>query len=910
MVTDSLAVLLLSASLHTAGDHAALYQGRIEQGLNSAQWMSTPYYPDKEFRKGDVSYDGIIYKDVSLRYDAFHQNLVVVAPKRPFVIIPAQDKVDYFVLDDKKFVRMNDAYYCLEEEGEGYDVYRNYNMVRDIDVSYNGFQFHSLRLVEKYYIATSDSLLIPFKKRKNLDKSLAKLDKLRAKGIKIEPRNVAKEEYSPRELPSDIYNELDIRTELPSYMSFKEGGQPEYEPLEETYTVEADGFSDLDPLSESHTLREVEVIGFMQKLDVAQTGVEAFRPALLKNIPLAMGEADVMKMATMLPGVNTMGEMSSGLNVRGGASDQNLMLYNGNTIYNPMHMFGLFSTLNTDMVAETELYKGGIPSQYGGRLSSVMNVRGKYADKRSWHGSLTLGLVTSKGALEIPIVKDKVSLLVGGRTTYSDWMLKMIPEDSGYKNGKAGFWDLGATLSANLAQGHNLIVSGYYSHDRFSFTQYDHYAYANQNASIEWKGRFSEKSSNSLSFGYDHYDYLNDDKQSEFVANRLSYAINQFFVKDKFVYELTEQHKLSTGFDLLRYDINPGTYAPLGNSHISTSQLDHDKAIEGGVYIEDEYNPNDKLKITGGFRFSAFHNARENKEKAYYSPEVRLSASYLVGENSSIKVGANNMTQYIHKVSNTAIMSPTDTWTLSNSFIKPQKGWQFSTGYFNQSEDGTYEFSVEAYYKTMNNYLTYGSGAQLIMNPNLEDDVIATQGRSYGIELQVRKLLGKFTGWINYTFSRSKLRQKTGEEGTILLNRGNWFPAECDMPHALKVVTNYKFTRRFSLSLNADYATGRPTTLPAGQFYDSGHEGYIPYYTERNGYRIPDYFRMDGSFNIEPTHHLTAIAHHMFSIGVYNILGRRNVYSVYYEYYKGKPQGYSLSVFGAPIPYFSYSLKF
>jgi hypothetical protein len=288
---------------------------------------------------------------------------------------------------------------------------------------------------------------------------------------------------------------------------------------------------------------------------------------------------------------------------------------------------------------------------------------------------------------------------------------------------------------------------------------------------------------------------------------------------------------------------------------------------------------------------------------------MRLSASYTLTPNSSIKAGFNTMHQYIHKVSNTVIMSPTDTWILSNAAIKPQSGWQAATGYYLQTENRKFELSAELYYKQMSNYLTWRSAGQLVMNPNLENDVIAAKGRAYGIEVMLRKPIGKLNGWLSYTYSRTFLRQNDKNLAQVI-NEGDWFPADCDRPHEFKFVGNYKITRRFSFSLNLDYSTGRPTTIPAGQYYNRQKQRYEPYYTRRNGHRIPDYFRMDASFNIEPTHHQTKKTHSWFSIGVYNMLGRRNAYSVYYESGKGRIQGYKLSIFGAPIPFVSYNIKF
>ena len=295
--------------------------------------------------------------------------------------------------------------------------------------------------------------------------------------------------------------------------------------------------------------------------------------------------------------------------------------------------------------------------------------------------------------------------------------------------------------------------------------------------------------------------------------------------------------------------------------------------------------------------------------KTYHSPEFRLSGRYAIKDNLSLKAGFNTMTQYIHKVSNTTIMSPTDIWKLSDLNVKPQHGWQATTGVYYETEDKDYELSAEVYYKQMKDYLSYRNSGVLLMNENLERDVISTNGKAYGVELQVKKPFGKLNGWLNYTFSRTFLRQED-ERVATRVNNGDWFPSEYDRPHEFKAVLNYKFTERYSFSGNFNYATGRPTTLPVGKYFNHSLNRYLPYYTERNSYRIPDYVRCDLAFNIEPTHKLTSFLHTSFSIGVYNALGRKNAYNIYYVTEGDRIQGYKLSVFGSAIPYVSLNIRF
>ena len=683
-------------------------------------------------------------------------------------------------------------------------------------------------------------------------------------------------------------------------------------------------------------LEEVLVMGGrVEAVKSTTLGMEKIKPALLKNIPTAMGEVDILKMVQALPGIKTVGEASSGFNVRGGATDQNLMLLNGGTIYNPTHLFGFFTAFNSDMVSDVEIYKSSIPSQYGGRISSVLNITGKEANKEKFVGVAGIGLLTSKLNLEIPLWKERTSLLLSGRTTYSDWMLGMLPEKSGYKDGKAGFYDIGATFSHTFNLKNKLNIYGYYSRDRFAFNENEKYGYGNMNVSAHWRSILNDRLIANFSAGYDHYDYKNDETVEASQAARLSFAINQYFAKANFNWEL-EKHKLNFGASTLLYNVRSGTYEPLGeSSRVAFDELQRDKALESAVYLGDEWDVTPKFSVNAGIRYSMFNvlgprnyftyqsgtlpsagmivdtvQVTGNKVfKTYHGPEFRISGRYAFNDDFSVKIGFNTMRQYIHKVSNTSIMSPTDTWKLSDVNIKPQQGWQLAGGIYYNTPDRMWEFTLEGYYKKMKDYLDYRGGAKLLMNHHLETDVISTEGYAYGIELEAKKTKGKLNGWINYTYSRTFLRQN---DKRIIrpVNNGDWYPTEYDKPHDFKLVGNYKFTRRYSLSLNMDYSTGRPTTIPAGQYYDQKLNAYQPYYTDRNSYRVPDYFRVDLSFNVEASHHLTLATHSSISFGIYNLTGRKNVYSIYYVVENKKIQGYKMSIFGAPIPFVTYNIKF
>ncbi len=688
---------------------------------------------------------------------------------------------------------------------------------------------------------------------------------------------------------------------------------------------------------ESHMLDEVSVTsGRIQNVKGTQIGMEKLQIAKIKNIPMALGEVDVLKAIQALPGVKTVGEASSGFNVRGGATDQNLILLNDGTIYNPNHLFGFFAAFSSDMVKEAEIYKSSIPSRYGGRISSVLDIIGKEANKEKFTGSAGIGLVTSKLNLEIPIIKERSSLLLSGRTTYSDWILKTLPKKSGYNDGKAGFYDLGLVYSHRLNDKNNLNVYGYYSHDRFSFNENEKYGYTNFNGSVKLRSVLNDKLVGYFSAGADHYDYSNTETVEPATAFNLSFDINQFFVKADFVYTPHEKHKFDFGFKSMLYNINSGIYKPVGSeSLVRYDALQKDKALETAFYVGDEWEITPDLSLNAGLRYSVFNalGPRQyfkyqdgslpfettiadtvqvgagNILKTYHGPELRLSARYVLNNNLSVKAGFNTMQQYIHKMSNTAIMSPTDTWKLSDYNIKPQRGWQLAGGIYLNSPSDMWEYSLEGYYKRMNDYLDYRSKATLLMNHHIETDVITTEGYAYGIEFSIKKTTGKLNGWMNYTYSRTFLRQ-SDKLISNPVNDGNWYPTEYDKPHDFKFVGNYKFTQRYSVSVNLDYSTGRPVTVPAGQYYDRNAQAMRVYYMDRNSYRIPDYFRTDISFNIEPSHKLTLLTHSSISIGVYNVTARKNVYSIYYVSEKGQIKGYQMSIFGAPIPFVTYNIRF
>ena len=636
-----------------------------------------------------------------------------------------------------------------------------------------------------------------------------------------------------------------------------------------------------------------------------EMGVEKVSVKTMTKIPSAFGEGDVIKAVLTLPGVKSVGEASGGFNVRGGSADQNLILFNGSTIYNPTHLFGIFSAFNPDIVSNVELYKSSIPAEYGGRVSSVLRVDSKDGDMQKWKGSAGIGVLTSRLQVEGPIVKGKTSINAGGRITYSDWILKQM-KNSAYGGGSAGFQDANLGITHRFDANNTLQVYGYYANDRFSFGGDTTFRYKNANASLVWKHR-TEKGRLQINAGYDHYTSRLSAHEWAGGAYDMDTYIRQAYLRADRKRTLNSYHELSWGVHLTHYILDPGIMNPYGNeSIVQARSLPRENAEEPALYVSDTWKPSDELSLDGGIRLSAFYAF---KDQAFYVglPDVRLAAKYSPAENLSFKVGANTLTQYIHLISNTSAVSPMDTWKLSDADIRPTWGWQAAGGaYWTELNTGI-DFSAELYFKNTRNALDYRPGAQLSMNPNLAEDLLPVFGRSYGVELMAKKTTGKITGWLSYTYSRAHLKEMQ-DRGNETIANGGWYNAPYDKPHEFKLVTNFALTHRYSFSVNVDYSTGRPVTVPVGMYYFGGK--WRMAYLERNSFRIPDYFRTDVAFNIDPGHYLKAAFHTTITVGVYNVTGRKNPYSVFFKNTTGQAKGYMLSVFATQIPYLNLNILF
>ena len=666
-----------------------------------------------------------------------------------------------------------------------------------------------------------------------------------------------------------------------------------------------------------------EIISGLTKLDVKN----------IKTIPLVLGERDVLKVATTLPGISKAGEGSSGYNVRGGKEDQNLILLDGAVIYNPSHFFGLFSALNPFSIGEVNIYKGNIPAEFGGRLSSVFDLKTKNANKTKITGEASIGPVTSNVSLEIPIVKEKASLLVGVRGAYSNWILKLL-DDKEVSKSSASFYDFIAKYDHKINEKNDLSVTGYYSKDDFSISSDSLFSYTNRLVSLKWNTEINKKNQGSLQLTNSNYSFNILYDGNAINDFDLGYNLNEIELKLKVKYLHSKDLSFDYGVAGKLYNINPGEKNPLGDSSILLpNKLPKEKALESAAFISAKYNVNDDLAINAGIRYVNYSFLGDISQrtyldgvpkseatiddvlfydknevvKTYGGPEARISARYFVTPNVSIKGSYSNMYQYIHTLSNNTTASPIDTWKLSDLNIEPQKAQQYSFGLFTNFNDNLYEVSLEGYYKDIDNVLDYKVGAELLLNSTLETEVLQGKGKSYGLEFLLKKSKGDLNGWIGYTYSKSliKLDSPFPEE---VINKGRYFPANFDKPHDFSLVSNFKFTKRFSASMNFVYQTGRPVTYPIGSYFQNGQE--IVVYSDRNKFRIPDYYRLDLSFNVEGNHKIKKLAHSFWNISVYNVLGRNNPYSVFFVTEDGEINAKQASIFSIPIPTITYNLKF
>lgn len=663
-----------------------------------------------------------------------------------------------------------------------------------------------------------------------------------------------------------------------------------------------------------------------------QMGFEKLSIKKVSQLPTVMGERDIVKIALLLPGVETIGEGSVGFNVRGSPADQNIFYVNDAVICNPSHLFGFFSSFNADALNEFSLSKSNIPIKYGGRLSSVFDISVKKGNPDQFSARGGISPITTNIMAEGPLVKNHSSYLLSLRSTYSDWIFKLIKDEEISKS-QAYFGDGLLNLSWKLNPKNELNFFTYYSYDDAKIASLTNNTYTNFGSSLNWKHYFKQKHSLDLSFTKSDFAY--DDINTDISINgyQQSYQLGHTELKGILKLNLNEDHQTIFGVNSILYEVNRGDFLPADEtSLIEHISFEPEKGLESAIFAGDTWEVFPFLEVYAGIRFNhyrylgpktvyeyVFNNPLtpqniidtlffgKNQTITYHNGlDYRASIRYMLSENLSVKASYNRLHQYIFLLSNTIAISPTDRWKLSDYHIDPLVGDQFAIGFYSDFPNSLIEASVETYYKTNKNLVEYKDGAELIVNEIPETEIVQGSLKAYGIELMLKKPYGKLNGWVNYAYSRALVEvdnEVTGEQN----NFGIPYPANYDKPHSFNLVLNYKKSKRLTFSGTIVYSTGRPITYPAALYFLDGQE--ITHYSLRNEYRLPDYFRVDASISLEGNLKAKKFAHGSWMLSVYNLTGRKNAYSVYFKSNNGILQGYKLSVFGFPIFSITYNFK-
>ncbi|PIB27836.1 TonB-dependent receptor [Maribacter sp. 4G9] len=694
---------------------------------------------------------------------------------------------------------------------------------------------------------------------------------------------------------------------------------------------------------EAEQLQEVVVTENVEKLDIRkpQMSVNTLSVGTIKKIPVILGEADVIKSILLLPGVTNAGEGASGFNVRGGSVDQNLILLDEAIIFNSSHLFGFFSVFNPDAIKDIKLYKGGIPARYGGRVSSVLDIFQKEGNSKEFKMNGGIGAVASRLLLEGPIIKDKAAFLIGGRASYAHLFLPLFDLDN-----TAYFYDLNTKLNYRINENNNILLSGYFGRDVFGISDSFVNTYGNAVGNFRWNHLFSDKLFSNLSLIYSDYYY---GLKLDFVGFNWNSGIRNFNVKYDLKHYLNDKLQVNYGLNNIYYQFNPGKIEPSNeNSGILEEQLIQKYANEFAAYVDLEHRLTDNLSLGYGLRFSYFNrlgqdeiNVYANNNPVNFDPllsiyqeadpislatpgrneslakftnwEPRVSMSYTLTEDSSIKTSYTRLAQYLHLLSNTASPTPLDVWTPSGPFVKPQLLDQYALGYFKSFKNDDYSLETEVFYKDVQNRIDYIDGANLIANNSIEQVILNGEARAYGLELLFRKNEGKFQGWLAYTLSKSEQRTpgrsisgaNTVETG---INNGNWYNTPFDKTHDISLFASYDLNEKWSFNTNFVYQTGQPTNYPVGQFEFQGLT--VPYYGQRNEQRLPDYNRLDISASLTPRKNKNRKIKGEWVFSIYNVYNRRNAASINFRRNDdtGANEAVRTSIFGI-VPAVTYNFK-
>ncbi len=695
-------------------------------------------------------------------------------------------------------------------------------------------------------------------------------------------------------------------------------------------------------ISESgEELREVVITDNKGKINIKspEMSVNKLSISTIKKMPVVLGEVDVLKSILLLPGVTNAGEGASGFNVRGGGADQNLILLDEATIFNSSHVFGFFSVFNPDAIKDLKLYKGGIPARFGGRASSVLDIYQKDGSSKDFHVNGGIGIVSSRLLVEGPIVKDKGSFLIGGRGSYVHLFLK-LSEDN--KDNSAYFYDLNAKFSYKLNDNNSLYLSGYFGRDVFSLNKSFTNIYGNSTLNLRWNHLYSDKLFSNLSLIYSDYYYGLD---LDYVGFKWDSGIKNYNIKYDFKHYISDKFKLNYGVSGIYYEFNPGTIIPsTSESGINPDQLDKKYAFEPSIYLDAENQLSKKITVAYGLRYSLFYrlgsstiNYYDNNSPVVFDPDMqiyekgtptstkyfgknkviqdynnlepRLSVSYQLNDDQSIKASYNRMAQYLQLISNTSSPTPLDVWMPSDNYIKPQIADQVALGYFRNIKDGAYSLEVESFYKKIQNRLDYIDGADLIANNAIEQVILNGRMRAYGLEVMVKKNEGKFNGWVSYTLSKSQQQTpgRTPEETGI--NNGEWYSSAYDKTHNLAITSAYNLNEKWSFGANFVLQSGQPVTYPNGQYEYLGIT--VPSYGLRNENRLPAYHHLDVSATLTPRKNKDRNWKAEWVFSIYNLYNRSNAASINFRQNSdtGLNEAVRLSIFGI-VPAVSYNFKF
>ena len=675
--------------------------------------------------------------------------------------------------------------------------------------------------------------------------------------------------------------------------------------------------------SRSTSLKEV-VIGAEKKNDNItnpEMGVEKLDVKQIAAIPVLFGEKDILKTLQLLPGIESAGDGNSGFYVRGGGSDQNLILLDEAPVYDASHLLGFFSVFNSDAIKDVTVYKGDEPAQYGGRLSSVLDIKMNDGNDQNYIISGGIGLIASRISIEGPIVKHKGSFIICARRTYADLFLK-LSSDSNLNQSSLYFYDINIKANYELGKKDHLYLSGYFGKDVLGFGNTFSINWGNTTGTLRWNHLFSDKLFSNASFIVSNY---TDNIGINFSGTSIGIVsrIQDYGFKYDFQYYMSDVSTLNFGLNSTYHQIVPGEIVAENNSQVSTLNLTDDYSWENSLYLSNILKPTSSFSLEYGVRLTAFsvlgpgdfynYNTATGQTldttvyksgqfvKTYINPEPRISASYTLNKVSSIKASYARNTQNIHLLNNTTTENPTDQWIPSTNYIQPEISDQVSLGYFRNFVDNTYEFSIEGYYKQVQNLLDYRDNAQLEYNENIESQLLFGQGRAYGVEFFLKKKYGKFNGWIGYTLSSAQ-QQIAG------VNNGSWYNSPQDRPNDLSVVGIYQASKKWSFSATFVYYTGNPVTFPSGK-YDVDGNVYF-YYTSRNGYRMPPYSRLDIGATVQCKKRKNFEANWTFSI--YNVYDRWNAYTITFQQNPNntsETQAIQTTLFGI-IPSVTYNFKF